>query len=540
MGSSQAEASLRAGDDALLRAAWTDARARFEAALAGGDTTEALLGLGIAARGQYDAEATFSAHERGYRLARAQADARTAARFAFELVFDCLRFRGPAEAGGWLERGARLLAGVPEGREHALLAYLRARFALVAEHDPDRAAALAGDGARLAREAGFADGELGCRALEGLACVAGGRVDEGMRLLDEAAAGAVAGEIADPQIVGSVCCHLIDACQRVRDFDRAGEWCRRVEGIAARFGDAGLFATCRTLYGEVLVWQGAWADAERTLEGVCRDLAGVRPRAAGGLVWLAELRRRQGRPEAASALLEQAGGHPLVPVVRAALALDRGEAGEAAGEAHRFLRRIGDRDRFRRVPALELVVAAELVLVRADAAEAALAELEGIAAQTPTAPLRAAALLARGRVEADRAPDAARPALEDAADLYRESGLAYEAAQALRALAGVLRAGGQEDAAVAAEADARAVLARLGAAPARSGHARDRDALTAREREVLRLLAQGRSNDEIAAALFLSVRTVESHVAAAYRKIGVGGRTARAAATAYAFGHGLG
>ena len=252
VGPSQAEASLRAGSEALLRAAWADARLQFEAALACGDAPDALLGLGIAARGQFDAEAAFAAHERGYRLARAQADARAAARFAFELVFDCLRFRGPAEAGGWLERGARLLAGVPEGREHALLAYLRARFALVAEHDPDRAAALAADGARLAREAGFADGELGCLALEGLASVAGGRVEEGMRLLDEAAAGAVAGEIADPQIVGSVCCHLIDACQRVRDFDRAGEWCRRVEAIAARFGDAGLFATCRTLYGEVL------------------------------------------------------------------------------------------------------------------------------------------------------------------------------------------------------------------------------------------------------------------------------------------------
>lgn len=410
----------------------------------------------------------------------------------------------------------------------------------MAEHDPDRAAALAGDGARVAREAGFADGELGCRALEGLADVAGGRVEQGMRLLDEAAAGAVAGEVADPQIVGSVCCHVIDACRRVRDFDRAGEWCRRAEAIAARFGDAGLFATCRTLYGEVLVWQGAWAEAERTLEGVCRDVAGVRAKAAGGLVWLAELRRRQGRPGAAAALLEQAGGHPLVPVVRAALALDRAEAREAADEAERFLRRMGDRDRFRRVPALELVVAAHVALGHWDAAEHAAVELEEIAAQTPTAPLRAAALLARGRVEGGGAPDAARAALEDAADLYRESGLGYEAAQARRALAAVLRACGQEHAAVAAEADAQAELARLGAAAARPASAGDRDVLTARERDVLRLVAQGRSNDEIARALFLSVRTVESHVAAAYRKIGVGGRTARAAATAYALAHGLG
>jgi DNA-binding NarL/FixJ family response regulator len=54
------------------------------------------------------------------------------------------------------------------------------------------------------------------------------------------------------------------------------------------------------------------------------------------------------------------------------------------------------------------------------------------------------------------------------------------------------------------------------------------------------LLSQGRSNDEIAGELVLSVRTVESHVASIYSKLGVSGRTARAAATAYAFANGLG
>jgi DNA-binding NarL/FixJ family response regulator len=227
-------------------------------------------------------------------------------------------------------------------------------------------------------------------------------------------------------------------------------------------------------------------------------------------------------------------------VGRAALALDRGDAREGADEAERFLRRIGDRDRFQRVPALELLVAAQLRLGRCDAAEIATAELEGIAEATPTAPLRAAALLARGRVEADRAPDTARAALEDAADLYRESGLAYEGAGARLELAGVLRALGRDAAAAAAEVAARTELVRLGAATTEPPPARDRDALTARQREVLRLLAQGRSNDEIARELVVSVRTVESHVAGAYGKIGVGGRTARAAATAYALANGLG
>jgi ATP/maltotriose-dependent transcriptional regulator MalT len=361
-----------------------------------------------------------------------------------------------------------------------------------------------------------------------------------MRLLDEAVTGAVAGEISDPQIVGSVCCHLIDACQRVRDFDRAGEWCRRVEEIAERFGDAGLFAHCRTLYGEVLLWQGAWSEAERMLLAVCRDLGAARVKAAGGLVRLAELRRRQGRPDAARALLEQADGHALVPVVRAALALDAGDAVAAAAEAERFLRRLGDRDRFQRVPALELVVEAQRALGGADAAERAAAELADIAAATPTGPLRAAALLARGRLDVDVAPKRARTALEDAADLYDRSGLRYDASRARLELARALGAAGHAQAAARASARARADLARLGADTAEPGRAHDRDALTGRERDVLRLLARGRSNVEIASELVVSVRTVESHVAGVYRKIGVGGRTARAAATAYALAHGLG
>jgi DNA-binding NarL/FixJ family response regulator len=58
--------------------------------------------------------------------------------------------------------------------------------------------------------------------------------------------------------------------------------------------------------------------------------------------------------------------------------------------------------------------------------------------------------------------------------------------------------------------------------------------LTPREVEVLRLVGQGRGNDQIARELFLSVRTVERHLANIYRKIGVTGSTARATATAFA------
>jgi DNA-binding NarL/FixJ family response regulator len=540
VGGADVSEGLAGGAEALSRAAWGEARRRFEAVLGAGDSAEALLGLGIAARAQLDGEAALAAHERGYRLAREIGEARLAARFALELAVDCSNFRGPAEARGWLERAGRLLEDLAPGREQGMLAYFRARFSLSVAHDPEAARAFAAEGVALARSGGAVEGELVCRALEGLALVAQGDVEAGMPLLDEAAAAAVAGEIRDPQLVEVVCCHLIDACQRVRDFDRAGEWCRRVEQIADRFGEASLFATCRTLYGEVLLWQGAWPAAEETLTAVCRECAGAPVKAMDGLVRLAELRRRQGRLGEAAMLLEECSEHRLAPVVRGALALDEGDGKRAVEEAERYLRRVGDHDRFERVTALELLVRARLARGEVESAAAAAAELEQIAATVPTRPLRAAALRARGLVASVQDPAGASAALEDAADLFREAGARYEAALARLELARAFAAAGREADATAAEAAGRRELGALGVPPPMPAATGGGDgSLTRREREVLHLLAQGRSNDEIAAELVLSVRTIESHVAAIYLKIGVGGRSARAAATAYAFAHGL-
>jgi DNA-binding NarL/FixJ family response regulator len=527
------------GEEALMHGAWAQARDRFEAELAQGESAWALIGLGIAARYQFDAAVALESHEAAFRLARQMGDAAAAGRAALELVIDCGMFRGPAEAGGWLERATRVLDGVAPGPELGMLTYMRARFALVA-HDLATARELAHEGVELARLGGSVDGEMICLALEGLAAVADGNIGEGMRRLDEATTAAVSGEIADAGIVEVVCCHLIDACRRVRDFDRAGEWCRRVEEIATRFDDAEMFATCRTLYGEVLVWQGKWGEAERTLRTVCRDFAHVRSKADDGLVRLAELRRRQGRPDDAAALLAEIADPRIGAVVGAALALDRGDARGAAAEAERFLRGVGERDRFERVRALELLVRARLALGDRVDAEVATEELEEVAAGAGTKPLTAAAQLARGRVEAEHDPEHARASLEDAADLFTESGVRYEAAQARLELAAVLRTLGNDQAAAASERAGRSELAKLGAAVAAApAPERTLDELTRREREVLALVAKGRSNDEIASELVLSVRTVEHHVTSIYSKIGASGRAARAAATAYALSHGL-
>jgi len=532
--------ALETGQAALARGAWSEARRQFEAVLAQEETPAALLGLGMAAARQLDGAVALDAHERGYRLARGLGDDRAAARLALELAVDCLTFRGPAEAGGWMERASHLLEHVPRGEEHGMLTYLRASWALNGDHDPDAARALTAEGLAIARDIGFVPGEMLFLALDGLALVAEGEVGEGMRHLDEATAAATAGEVADARFVELICCHLIDACKRVRDFDRAGEWCRRVEEIATRLDDPEIFALCRTWYGEILVWRGAWQEAEETLAAASRDLAGAGRDTSDSLVRLAELRRRQRRLEEAEAFLAEAAQHPLASIVGAALALDRGDTVRAAEEAERYLRRVGTSDRLVQVPALELLVRARLQLGRTREARRTADELAAIAEAVGTPPLRAAALLARGRVEADAGSDLAAATLEDAADLYRESGIRHEAAETRLELATLLRALGRDEAAREAETVARTELAELGIAVAgREEGRRGRDVLTRREREVLRLLAQGRSNEEIAGEFVLSVRTVESHVASIYGKIGVSGRTARAAATAYALANGL-
>jgi len=523
------EDSLTAGRAALDRAAWAEARTHFEHALAAGESIDALEGLGVAARWQMDGAPALEAHERAYRLARDAGDDAAAARLALELAFDCLQFRGEAEARGWLERAGRLLDDLPPLPEHALLAYLRANRALNVDHDPHAARALVSAGVQAARAAHALDYELACIALEGLTLVAGGDIDEGMRRLDETTTAAVAGEVASLRIAETICCHLIDACQRVRDIERAGEWCRRVEEISARHADTEMFCTCRIHYADVLVWQGSWGDAEEMLTAACRDLGGIPRKVVEGVVRLAELRRRQGRPDQADALLAQAEGHRGALLVRSALALDRGSPAEAAELAERFLRRVGA-DRFERVPALELLVRTHLALDREADAAAAASELTGIADEIGTAPLRAAALLARGRVERSA------ELLEDAADLFVECGAGYDAAHAQLELGRVLRAQDRVHHAERVEAAAGKTLAGLGALP--PPPSAERSLLTPREREVIRLLAAGRSNDEIAASLVLSVRTVERHVENIYDKIGVSGRSARAAATAWALAHG--
>jgi ATP/maltotriose-dependent transcriptional regulator MalT len=352
-------------------------------------------------------------------------------------------------------------------------------------------------------------------------------------MLDEAAAAAVGGEVEDPDAISTTCCALIDACKRVRDYNRASQWCDQVREFCERWSDEITFAACRAHYADVLIWRGAWADAEAQLVGNLGPLAAIhRLRVADSLVRLAELRRRQGRLTDAADLLAQAEGHWLAPLVGAELALDRGDAQQASQAAERYLRRVPPELMTERASGLELLVRSSVRTGDLDGARAACRELEAVADRVGTAPIRASAALAAGVLAAgEQRLEDARRLLEDAVDLFGTSQGRYEGARARQELGAVLTGLGQERAAAHELRTAASELSALGAS---ASAASDGAGLSPRELEVLRLIARGRSNQEIAGELFLSIRTVERHVSNIYDKIGAAGKSARAAAASYA------
>jgi LuxR family transcriptional regulator, maltose regulon positive regulatory protein len=550
---------LEAGWLALSEGDWKLARAIFEEAVSAEETPEALEGLGWAGYCLDDERLTFDSRERAYRLYRERGDGPSAARVASWLAEACLEFRGePAVANGWLQRARSLLDKLEPGPDHGWLALQEADFALALDEDTSAARRRAAQAVDLGRRFGVPELEMVGLGIDGRALVSEGALDEGMRRLDEATAAALAGDAQNLVCVGWACCYLISACEMVRDYDRAGQWCRRVGEFCERHAIGNLLGVCRTKFAGVLTWQGRWDDAESELRSAAEGFAGSRPPMVGdALVRLAELRRRQGRVDDAEELLARCEGHTLALLCRAAFALDRGRDEEAAELADRFLRRFPGHHRMERCDGLELAVRANAKLHNHDRVREALVELREIASRAGTAPLQASALAAAGTAlsaEGDR--DAARRSFEDAVDLLTASDAPFETARVRLELAATLGALGRHraarreiDAALATfrelgaageAARAEAMLGRLrGARPrvpdgAGAGPLGD---LSRRELEVLALVAEGLSNQEIAERLVLSRHTVNRHVTNILRKLGL---ASRAAAASLAGRHGLG
>jgi DNA-binding NarL/FixJ family response regulator len=348
----------------------------------------------------------------------------------------------------------------------------------------------------------------------------------------------------DPVAIGFSCCYLIFACERVRDFERAGEWCERVVRMAEGWNVRALRAVCRAHYGTVLMLRGDWQDAARVLSEAAEVLPARSGEGADALARLAELRRRRGETDEALALIAQAAHHPIAVLADAAIALERGDTSAAVDGATRYLR-LFEGAKTERASGLELLAEAHAAAGATAEAEAAADELSEIAETAPTDPLRGAARQAAGYAHSvSGRADAAREAFDDAVQLLGRAGLPFEEARARVALAQVLGELGRTDAAHHELEVAVQAFAALGAlaeerraaglltAPGPGARA----GLSAREAEVLELVARGLTNKQIAAELTLSEHTVHRHVANILVKLRLSSRTA---AAAYAAKHGL-
>lgn len=535
---------LSAGTAALERGAWDEARSHFQASIAARETPQALERLGLAAWWLDDAALTFDARERAFRLYRDEDDALGAARVALWLTWDYLAFRGDtAVASGWLERARRLLAGHESAAEYGWLLLRDGEVALFRGHDPTTARDSGVRAAALGRATGDSSLEFTGLALEGLARVSAGDVAGGMRCLDEATAAATAGEMKELHSVGVVCCWQIFACERVRDYDRAAQWCARVQEFSKRWRLRPLSAICRTQYAGVLIWRGKWAEAEQELTAAKHDFEQVRPPlAVQAFARLGELRLRQGRLDDAERLFTAAGASPLARLGQAALTLERGDAPAAAAELERFLAQINDTEPTMRAGALELAVRAHVAAGDGAAATRARDELRRIAKKLGTTPLDASVAAAEGIVLAHQGDAAgAVSRLEAAIAGYEQSGAPFETARVRLDLARALGATGQ---AAGAERERKRALETFKSLGAEGELRRASDLLgrpaksklTGRQIEILRLVAQGLSNPEIATRLKLSEHTVKRHVANLLTKLGL---PTRAAAAVYAAQEGL-
>ena len=460
------------------------------------------------------------------------------------LASDHLEFRGDdAVARGWLERAHRLLDDVvPESEDHGWLALHEGSYAMNVSGDLDRAAALAQRGAALGRALGPPDLEAVGLALEGFTHVRRGRVEAGMRLLDEASAIARGEDLRLPIAEGWALCYLISACEGVGDFPRAAQWCQAVRSVAERLGRPPA--------------RGDLPQRLRQRAGDERRLGGGRARADRGGRRPSALAARDGRRRARAA--RRAAGAPG-PARRGARRCSRRPAPTCARSSGSAC----SRSRPATPPARPTAPSARCAARRprrcstgCPRSSCSCAPARRWASSTPP-PRRTPssstprpssarrtcagrARLAAGRLAAARGDhESARRAFEDAVDLLVEAAAAYEAALARLELAGALAALGRDQPAAAEEEAGRAALAALGARePARVATAERRalNELTPRELEILRLVAQGLNDAEIAERLVLSQHTVHRHVANVRTKLRLPSRTA---AVAYAARAGL-
>jgi DNA-binding CsgD family transcriptional regulator len=481
--------------------------------------------------------------QRSYQIHVDSGDVLAAIRSAFWLAMSLSAAGELSVAGGWLSRADRLLEQVPD--DVVERGYLRCPVLLGHVHtgEFEKAFAVSAEVADYGRRFGAADLVAMGLCSEGRLTIYSGRVAEGLRLLDEAMVAVATGELS-PIFAGHVYCTMIEGCQEVSDYGRVAEWTTALNAWCEAQPDLVLFTgQCAVHRGQILRVRGAWAEAiEEFDRAVERYVEAATPAAAGlAMAERGDVQRLAGDLDAAEVSYERAGEYGYEPQPGLALLWHaRGRTTAAVAAVRRLVAE--PRDPVHRSQLLPGAV--EVLVASGDLDEAAplAGQLAEFAAGAGCAPLRAMAAYAGASVLVARGEgaDALTP-LRDAAGLWAEVGGRFEAARCRALLGRAYRLLGDEESARVELAAAREAFRALGARPAAAEldallDPTAPDGLTAREVEVLRLVAAGRTNPEIAAALFLSEKTVARHLSNIFGKLEV---TSRTAAAAYAFRHHL-
>jgi DNA-binding NarL/FixJ family response regulator len=403
-----------------------------------------------------------------------------------------------------------------------------------------------GEAAEIGERFGEVDLVTFARHGQGRALIRLGRDAEGKALLDEVMVALTSGAVS-PIVVGDVYCSVIQGCEECFDLGRAQAWTAALSHWCAAQPDLVPYrGQCLLHRAEIMQLHGAWQDAIDEVERASERLAQRPGRSAAGAAFYrrCELHRLSGAFAEAEECYRQAsrcGREPQPGLALLRLGQGQVDAAQAA------IRRVVDEAesfvaRSRLLPAhVEIMLAAGDV----DAAAAGADELSAMADDRQAPLLRARATYAQGAVLVARGDArAALSALRQAWSVWQELEAPHEAA-ATRALIGLACRGlGDEDGATMEIDAARWAFQELGAMPdvarmdalARKAPADAPGGLTARELQVLRLVAAGKTNRTIATDLFLSDKTIARHVSNIFAKLNV---SSRAAATAYAYEHDL-